>query len=563
MKRLYCLLLPALLLVLTACGRDDDEAAPGATSVAESGSDAPLFAYVPADSAAVFGNLERVPDSVLDAWWAQMEPFMPFYAKMAEDEETPVELRAYFSLLEQLSDREAVEEMGLRSDALAVLYLDGLYPHFRLEFSDRDALVATLDEYSSEADIQWQHGDIEGRQYRWTETENGEDGAPVLALSVTDDHLAVGWIPRSEDRLRHLTGASLPERAVSVSDFSRFNREHDYTNYGSGWFDLVRFSEVLLDPDDGDATAARAALDLEIFAEDPACRAELGTLVSKFPRMIFGMPELHADRMNVHGRIETSADLGEQLAGLVDLPLGLGTDSGGLFNFGIGWNFVNARALARNYVDAWVANPPQCPAFGYIAESAEEWQVQLNRPLPPVFTNIQGFRALVTELEVDGDDYDVRGVASLSMDNPQLLTGMAAMFSPELAALDLQPDGEPRPVPPELFQGMLNADAWIAMSDSAVALAVGEGLETRLDTALAPGETDGTLISYGVDYSAYADMIGQFAESMPEDESEVLDSQEFKSMFGALGDMYDRSFFAVRLSAEGIDFESSANLKQE
>lgn len=563
MKRLYFLLLPALLLVLTACGRDDDEAVSEGPSIVDTDGDAPLLAYVPADSAAVFGNLERVPDTVLDSWWAQMEPFAPFYAKLAEDDDMPAALRAYFDLLGQLSDRESFEETGLRSDALAVFYLNGLYPYFRLEFSDRDTLLATLEEYSSEAGVHWRHGDIDGREYRWMEVEGGKDNMPVLALSVNDDHLAAGWILRTDERLRHLTGTNLPSRAVSVSELARFNSEHGYTDYGSGYFNLVRFSELLLDPADSDAAAARAALNLEIFAENPACRSELATLVSKFPRMIVGMPELRSDRVTMHGRLETSADLSERLTGLVDLPLGLGTDRGGLFNLGIGLNLVNARTLARHYVDAWVAEPPQCPAFDHIAAGAEEWQVQLNRPLPPVFTNMQGFRAVVTDLEVDGDDYDVRGVASLSMGNPQLLVGMAAMFSPELAALDLQPDGQPRPVPPELFQGMLNAEAWIAMSDSALALAVGERLEGRLDAALAPGEIDGTLFSYGVDYSTYMDLVGQLTDKLAEDDAEMLEAQEFKSMFGALGEMYDRSFFTLRLGTEGIDFETSASLKQE
>ena len=66
---------------------------------------------------------------------------------------------------------------------------------------------------------------------------------------------------------------------------------------------------------------------------------------------------------------------------------------------------------------------------------------------------------------------------------------MGAMFDPQLAALNLMPDGNP--VKLELAQLDEFADeAWVALSDDALAISVGEGSETNAGNMLVAESAD-------------------------------------------------------------------------
>jgi len=138
---------------------------------------------------------------------------------------------------------------------------------------------------------------------------------------------------------------------------------------------------------------------------------------------------------------------------------------------------------------------------------------------------------------------------------------MGTMFSPELAALDLGPDG----VPVRLDMAQIAAtgnSVHLAMSDSALALAVGDGAEVGLPGMLAAEIAEQSpIMSMDMDSGRYYQMIGnamagddQF-DQLPEVKVAV---EELNGISMAL---LDRVSFDIFLTSQGIEVLSDAALK--
>ena len=250
-----------------------------------------------------------------------------------------------------------------------------------------------------------------------------------------------------------------------------------------------------------------------------------------------------------------------------DTPVDLDKADAGLLEFGMALNIVGARDFAREIVAGWVETPPQCPLFDAIRQNAEDWQLALNQPIPPVVTNFHGLRLNLEDVKL-GENSSVEsaeGSLALFMRNPQMMLGMAQMFSPELASLQLQPGGEPQPVPagviPNLPEGV---SAWIGLGDAALGLAVGEDQKSQLNETMDPGEGGTAIISYGINFEGYAEALGDLMAGMEEqlqamgEESGAANPSEAMS---AMAELYEYTEASMHLTERGIEFRSTMTLK--
>jgi hypothetical protein len=138
---------------------------------------------------------------------------------------------------------------------------------------------------------------------------------------------------------------------------------------------------------------------------------------------------------------------------------------------------------------------------------------------------------------------------------------MGALFSPEIAALDLKPDSKPvrLPVPPVAAPV---ETAWLAMSDRALALSVGEGHEARLpDMLAAPTLEPAPFMSLDMDAGAYYGFIADVTMQADAGDDDEERSREFQEAFSltmkSLEEAIDRILFDVHFSERGIEFPST------
>lgn len=257
--------------------------------------------------------------------------------------------------------------------------------------------------------------------------------------------------------------------------------------------------------------------------------------------------------------------MADRLVPIGQTPVGLRSGETTVLSGGIAFDLVAARDFAREVVAGWVDSPPQCGLFAEIASNASGWQQALNQPIPPVVTNIRGFRFNLSQLDLQGgmNVDNAAGTLALFVRNPQMLLGMAQMFSPELAALELKVNGEPQPLPAGLIPNMPNLPAFIALGDAAIGLAVGEGEKDGLPSALASQESDSAIMGYTIDIAGYGQLMEKMMAMVAENSEDDIDEDELPpaDFMSRLGEYYDESSIFVNLTSQGIVISSSTTMK--
>jgi hypothetical protein len=156
----------------------------------------------------------------------------------------------------------------------------------------------------------------------------------------------------------------------------------------------------------------------------------------------------------------------------------------------------------------------------------------------------------------------------VTTDNAAGLLAMGAMFSPEIAGLDIKPDGVPVKFESQQMAGMVGA-AYVAMTDTALALSIGDGVEARLgDMMSAAVNEPHPFMSMEMDSTRYYEFIGQTMqmEKDGDDDEEDEAAAEIKAAMSeimvAVGDMFSRMTFQVYFTEHGVEFPSTIELAE-
>lgn len=568
MRSLLCLSLTAAL-VLAGCG--DDQAPSGAAdagaarvSAGESGPS--FFDRIDADTPYVFANLQRTPEALVDSMWAindaSAESNEAMLQAMAEDESLPAEARALISEFTAMTSRAGWEAAGLHVNPKFAVHGISLFPVMHIELADTEAFRAKLASVEASMGSPLPRRDVDGVEIIWAEIE-----APMgLAVHIGEGVATIGLVPDQPAMLGRITGAVRPADPMRARQLEDFNREIGLTPQGSGYLDFQRMFARVMGPD-----AALDALDVDgklaEFRQDPACPSEFQALFTAMPRMVMGYTRLDDDRADALFRIETSESIGAGLAPIARAPVSIDRELSGLLNFGLAFDLIAARDFARGLVNGWVENPPKCEAFAAIGQQAPQMKDALARPIPPVVTNVKGLFLEANRLEfAEGGLPTGGGTLSFFMKDPQLLVGMAQMFSPQVAELNLEPDAPAQKVPASAIPQLAGTglEAWMAMSKHAIGMAIGEDQIEALTDGLDRNEADGYLLAGRMDFDLLVDLM-DFATQAMNDGAEIdpaaaslLETQ--RAQYERMAEFYDQAAFKVGLSEAGIDFIVEAHL---
>ena len=560
-------LIPCLFaLLLIGCGKNASDAAPErpptqdpqapATTTQAAGSEggdaalvSNLLNRIDAEPAALWLSLEPLPETLLDRLWQQMalasEQSEEVYGEIADATDDPL-LRALLNELAALDSPDAWAERGLSIEGVSGLHTVGLFPLLHWEVADPDAFAAMLSRLEDEAETELPRRDIDGESVIWLAVDD-------LGLAIHHDRefVSAGLIADRPELLRRVANLDRPTRPLQLEQVNAFNTARGFGNDNAGFVDFQRLLHQLLDGEDEWLVEARREGGLARLDSDATCRTELGALTQAFPRKSFGSTHVDDQSISMLFRLETSSDLGLRMASMADSPVALSNERTGLLNLGLSLNLVAARDFARDIVGGWVDNPPGCFMFAGIADQAADWQLALNRPIPPLVTNLQGLRLQVDDMTItDGELEEMTATAALFMRNPQMMLGMAQMFSPELAALDLQPGGDPQPLPEGLVPNLGGLSAWMGLSDTGLGLAIGD--DSRLNAALEAGQADRRIFAGGVDLGSYATLIQLGMANLPGGEEQAAEADEALALLAAI---YRYMHKSIALSEDGVDFE--------
>jgi hypothetical protein len=264
--------------------------------------------------------------------------------------------------------------------------------------------------------------------------------------------------------------------------------------------------------------------------------------------------------------VELRDDIAGEFTGFVATVPGLGRIYDGLFSLGMSLNAEAIRAFFDTHVAALREDPWECEHLadlqdGLFAASDKA----LAQPVPPVLYDFHGFLAVVEDMQ--GFDLarkqapeSIDASFLLAIDNAQGLLAMGQAMIPQLAEMTIEPDGKAHRFElPEEESGV--ESAWVALTDSAIAVSVSEDGETVLPAMLqAEGATPSPFMSVGLDGARYYALLG---EAMREgDDEEMSDEmrEAVADVISVAAEFYERLQVDVTFTERGIEIDTDMTL---
>ena len=575
-NRNWLILVVACALAVTACS---DKKAATADSSALTATDS-ILAYVPANTPYVFVKSAPLPDAlsdklepkidlVFESYQAVMREMIKSHTqKLSQDDGELEKAEQVIAIIEEMISLLSVDGMrsaGFGRESTFAIYGNGLLPVLRMQLTDGKLFEAEIARIEAQAGEQLPTAELDGQSYRYVDSHEAR-----FMIAVFGDQAVFTLAPASfsDEKLAQLVGLSPPATSIAeAGELQQIATEFGFTQQYIGFFNPVRLAETFLDDPSGLDADLIAMLDHEPLTLSDVCKEEIRSVVGLVPRIVFGYTEISEDRIDESMIIELRDDIAAGLSSITAAVPGLGVDHGGLISFGMSMNPLAARNFYEARLDAMEADPFECELFNDAQAGVAKGREALSQPIPPMAYDFKGFLAVVDE--IDGLDFaskappeSIKARFLLAMDNVAALIGMGAMFSQELAELDLQAGAEP--VPFELpGKDGAPVSTYLAMSDDALALSVGEGVEEKLTDMLeAASHEPPPFMSMTVDARQYYALVGKAVAAA--DDGENAPSKDMRAALQdamvAIADIINRMTIHVRFTSRGIEIESDMTL---
>lgn len=536
-----------------------------------------LLKYVPADTPYVFAQGEALPDELWDKLQPFTESILSAYFELgrtaladaaANGSMSDEERERASALLDAAADlmtAEGLENTGLSRASKVVIYGNGLLPVIRVTLTDGAKLEATVARIETAADTKAAVATSGGHSYRYW----GDDETRVV-LAIVGDEVVLTASPTAllDRHLGAVLGDQLPAQNIAASGkLGEIASKYEFGPHYVGFIDVRRIAATFLDQPAGIDADLLAQMDYDRSELSDVCRTELTNAANIAPRMVLGYTQLDAERMAANAVVELRSDIASALVPISAPVPGLGTLGEGLMSVGMGIDIRAARNFVESRLDALEADPFECELMAGIADGIPEMREGLNQPLPPQVTDLRGFLFVLDDVEGLGGlatgqmPSEISARLLLASENAPGLTALAAMFSPEVAAL--QPNGQPvrinlpMPMPVPL-------DTYAALTPKALGLAVGRDAEARLRRLLAaPTDPTKPFSSWELDYKGYYalfnDLMALAASANPNTPAATL--LPMQRLMTQLADgPIDRETFDMRFTANGIEMPITVTL---
>ena len=587
MKKIIFTLAVVMVLLLSSCDRDSNVNETDAVLSTSS-----LFDYVPADTPYLMAATEGMPEDIVEQYLLQSKPMIDSFQDSLKliiesiadvDESTGHEsnsdtdsatttdtndenfnmLAFASSLLDQYANNlslAGLRSIGIDPVAKSVVYGLGPFPVVRTGIADQNKLRATLDKAFAAGGKAPSEQELNGRKY-WQISDAGM----TFIASIGDDEASAGLVPTSmlDEGLMNILGQTKPGNAIDVySEMDKFNRQYGYTNFFSGWLKSEQLLNLFLNDDSSAANSLRQLIEFDNTTVTDICKTEMASMAATVPLFHFGMNKLELNESVMSVAIDFDAATAAKLHQL-SLPDALSPSySGSPFSHGLALNLAKLREWLLATAKQRTENPYQCEELAGLNSIFATAYENLNRPLPPFLGNLFGYRISVNEIDLTqlyqgSSGLNGKILLSILTSNPEMLIGMGQMFVPDLAGKEINA-GE-APVALKLDQlptGEL--PTWAAMSDSALGIALGEEMDSKLQPFLeGGGSKNGEFLTFGMSGEFYDKQLNAIIDFMPDGSLSAADLEDFKASM----EIYESIYFKASFTEKGLVFAQQAILK--
>jgi hypothetical protein len=541
-----------------------------------------LLKYIPADTPYVIASTEPFPSALADKLEPTIDEILQAYqrvlrhvmaeqlVKMAAEEDGGKDAEQFRGLMEEvigLMSIDSIRAAGIGRESAFVFYGNGLMPVLRLELTDPELFDATISRMEEKAGKALQVGEAKGTSYKYANVEKIN-----LIIATLDDQVVITVVPASfgERQVALALGLKAPRKNLKKSKaLQAIDKEYGFSGYLTGYIDTERLAGIFAGNTTDQDDAFFAAIGDQPTELTAVCTAEIMEMAGVAPRMVFGYSRVSPERIDSKVIIELREDIAAGLATIPAAVPGLGIDSGGFMSIGFGLNPMALRDFYEARLDAMAADPYECDKLAELQAGVAKGREALNTPLPPVVYSFRGFVANITDIE--GLDLSsstapesIEASILIAIENAESLVMMAAMMDPQIAALNLVPDGKPvKLVLTQLAE--FAGEAFAALSTDALSISLGEGAEANSADMLVADSAEPTpFMSMNMDSARYYSMIGEAMSQEPEgDDAEKMPKAIRDAMRDVMvlsGSLYERMSVEIQFTARGVEINSTMKL---
>lgn len=560
----------ALFSITTACAASDNSA--------------DLLSYIPADSPYVFAATKPLPSKLADKLAPTIDEILQAYqsilrnviaenlGKMSSEEEGAAEAEKFRAVAEEvlsLLSLDGIRGAGIARESAFALYGNGLLPVLRFELSKTDLFDAAIERIEEKAGEGMLVGEASGESYKYIDA----DEIRMIVATLGDQAIfTVVPVKFDEAQVAKALGLKKPRTSMKKSGALRsIGKEYGFSEYMIGFVNNERIAELFTGKGTDSDKELFAALSVPLPELTETCSAEIMEMAGIAPRIVFGYTELSSEQANSALIVELRKDLASGLATIPAAVPGLGLDPGGFLSVGLGLSPLALRDFYAARLDAMEADPYECEFFADLQDGVAKGREALNQPLPPVVYSFRGIVANITDIQgMDMANHSlpesIDASVLIAIENAEALMMMAAMFDPQIAALNLLPDG--KPVRLEMQQLAEIADlAFAALSENALSVSLGPDSEAQSAAMLHAASPDSApFMSMSMDSARYYSMVAEGLAKQPSGEGKDKLPPEIRSALANVMElsarMYERMSVEVRFTNRGIEINGRMKLSK-
>jgi hypothetical protein len=511
-KRVLALALSGLMLA--ACSHKDK--------------DAPL-AFVPADTPYVFANLDVLGDSTREAILAQLDAEMPAQvAQMkaqadqleATDPDMAKYLRTVAGEFDGKTANQVIQETGIDPKGYAAFYGQGLSPVLRMQLADANAFQGFVAKIQADYGKKFDVLTLGTQSYQ-------RYVAPAshlqFIIAVVGKQAVLAMLPddAAQPLLRQVLGLDRPGKSIQDTNaLTDLAKAKGYAKWAVGEVDLTKLLPLATGGQDplalallkvhAESESAKTGEPVANLMQVPAsCQTDANRIAARMPQMSMGYTTLDDKQRDMRFDVSLASDIVSAFNGLkVELP-GLGSDPTSPFEISVALPMAQLRAFWGAQADAVTAKPFACPKLDNLNDSFTSLSETVQKAAVPPIGDLLGLHIAIDSYTPNpsGGMPKFSGRVLIGTNNPAGLLAMAQVTSPLIAGVKLTSDGKPVALPAQLTNA-LGESGWAAMGAKSLAVAVGDGEDSKLtDLLQQPSGDAGELMRMHLDGDMYASWI--------------------------------------------------------